>query len=321
MDFPQPWSSFVNPDLGLSVPRLLLLAVAVLIFRRLPIVVALYKLIPAISNWHEAVFAGWFGPMGVGSVFYSTVALANFSPDGPNAMARQLIEPIVYFIVLSSIVAHGASVPLFTVTRHAKQCFQENQSSTQYTRDVSVSIHTLQKLMCPADIAGIDTGVYNFDVRLASYLPYAPFRAVTQHPDNVHTSSLCCIPYMLLASRYYCILVSLKRLLPLFLGSHRSYPSRLWNVHFIALKISVIWLCKLMKRILYLEVTFAYDEHRPNPSLSNIYIHLIPVTGSEIYKRYYREISRVAILAKRTNDELKLLVQIFLLRNIQALIL
>lgn len=103
----------------MSIWRLLLLAVLVHLFRRLPVVTALYKFIPAIRTWREAVFTGWFGPMGVGSVFYCTVAIASFAPDGPNAYALQLIEPIVYFIVLSSVLVHGITVPLFHIGKIA----------------------------------------------------------------------------------------------------------------------------------------------------------------------------------------------------------
>ncbi|KAL1934724.1 hypothetical protein VTP01DRAFT_6906 [Rhizomucor pusillus] len=114
-----PWDSFTDASLNMSIWRLLLLAVLVHLFRRLPVVTALYKFIPAIRTWREAVFTGWFGPMGVGSVFYCTVAIASFAPDGPNAYALQLIEPIVYFIVLSSVLVHGITVPLFHIGKIA----------------------------------------------------------------------------------------------------------------------------------------------------------------------------------------------------------
>lgn len=92
---------------------MLRLAAAVLLFRRLPAIIGLYTYIPAISNWRQAAFIGWFGPMGVGALFYYTIAIQCFEVDGPNAYAREVIEPIIYFIILSSVVIHGITIPLF----------------------------------------------------------------------------------------------------------------------------------------------------------------------------------------------------------------
>lgn len=74
---------------------------------------ALYKWIPTIHNWREAVFTGWFGPIGVGAIFYYTVALEALPEDGPNAHARALLEPVIYFMVLGSVIAHGITIPLY----------------------------------------------------------------------------------------------------------------------------------------------------------------------------------------------------------------
>lgn len=109
----QPWSAFSSDDLQITVWRLVVLAILVLILRRLPIVLALYKWIPTIHNWREAVFTGWFGPIGVGAIFYYTVALEALPEDGPNAHARALLEPVIYFMVLGSVIAHGVTIPLY----------------------------------------------------------------------------------------------------------------------------------------------------------------------------------------------------------------
>ncbi|CEP08860.1 hypothetical protein [Parasitella parasitica] len=110
-----PWASFSSEDLQVSVWRLITLAILVLLFRRLPVVLALYKWIPTIHNWREAVFTGWFGPIGVGAIFYYTVALEALPEDGPHTHARTLLEPVIYFMVLASVVAHGITIPLFYV--------------------------------------------------------------------------------------------------------------------------------------------------------------------------------------------------------------
>lgn len=62
-----PFNMFTDPALSLTVWRLIVIAILILILRRLPIVVALYKWIPDIKTFREAVFSGHFGPIGVGS--------------------------------------------------------------------------------------------------------------------------------------------------------------------------------------------------------------------------------------------------------------
>ncbi|CAO3570739.1 unnamed protein product [Mortierella alpina] len=116
-----PFSSFGDAALGLSVWRLIVLAIAVLILRRLPYLVAMKPLIPAVKSYREAAFAGWFGPIGVGAVFFTKVTAMATDPHhmGENvynadqlARVRAVIFPVVMFLVLSSVLVHGVTVPL-----------------------------------------------------------------------------------------------------------------------------------------------------------------------------------------------------------------
>ena len=61
-----PWDDFHQPDTtGITYPRLILLGVLVLLFRRIPSTFALYKFMPKVcKNWKEALFMGYFGPIG-----------------------------------------------------------------------------------------------------------------------------------------------------------------------------------------------------------------------------------------------------------------
>jgi sodium/hydrogen antiporter len=61
-----PFNMFTDPELSLTVWRLIVIAILVLLLRRLPIVIALYKWIPDIKTFREAVFSGHFGPIGIG---------------------------------------------------------------------------------------------------------------------------------------------------------------------------------------------------------------------------------------------------------------
>lgn len=90
--------------------RLVLLAICILIARRLPAILAMYKLMPDVKTFREACFTGWFGPMGVGAVFISTLARHELPEGDPDAdteqvdYVREVISPIVLFIVLSSVL-------------------------------------------------------------------------------------------------------------------------------------------------------------------------------------------------------------------------
>ncbi|KAJ3900872.1 hypothetical protein F5879DRAFT_992479 [Lentinula edodes] len=103
--------------------RLIVIAILVLLFRRLPAVVALYKWIPDIKTFREAIFTGHFGPMGIGAVFISTLAAGVLSENSTaqqnpqTVILTQTIQPITAFMVLSSITIHGLSIPSFSLGR------------------------------------------------------------------------------------------------------------------------------------------------------------------------------------------------------------
>ncbi|KAI1314578.1 hypothetical protein EDD11_001961 [Mortierella claussenii] len=116
-----PFSSFGDAALGLSVWRMIVLAIVILLFRRLPFVMAMKPMIPALGSFREAAFAGWFGPIGVGAVFFSKVTAYLTSPEhlGEHAYnlerlnrVRVVVFPVVMFMVFSSVLIHGVTVPL-----------------------------------------------------------------------------------------------------------------------------------------------------------------------------------------------------------------
>ncbi|OLL23683.1 putative Na(+)/H(+) antiporter [Neolecta irregularis DAH-3] len=100
-----PWDLFVAP---VQLWRYLVLSALILIFRRLPLIMAFRRFIPAIMTNREGLFAGHFGPIGVGAIFYAGIALEQFT----ESWAREILAPVVYFIVLSSVLIHGITVPV-----------------------------------------------------------------------------------------------------------------------------------------------------------------------------------------------------------------
>jgi NhaP-type Na+/H+ or K+/H+ antiporter len=77
-----PFNDFDDPVLTITVWRLIVISILILLLRRLPIMVALYKWIPDVKTFREAIFSGHFGPMGVGtSVFVNRSSRPACLPD------------------------------------------------------------------------------------------------------------------------------------------------------------------------------------------------------------------------------------------------
>lgn len=125
-----PWSQFNDAFIGLSAWRLSVIAILILLFRRIPIMLALKPLIPDIKTWREALFTGHFGPIGVGAIFIAMLARAELESETVVPLAELppvgsehytvilLIWPIVTFIVIASILIHGSSIAVFTLGKH-----------------------------------------------------------------------------------------------------------------------------------------------------------------------------------------------------------
>ncbi|TPX09474.1 uncharacterized protein E0L32_009362 [Thyridium curvatum] len=125
-----PWEMFNDEAIGLTAWRLTVIAILVIFFRRIPIMMALKPFIPDVKTWREALFAGHFGPIGVGAIFVAILARAELEADTPVPLAQlpppdhehyvllTLVWPIVTFLVISSILVHGSSIAVFTLGKH-----------------------------------------------------------------------------------------------------------------------------------------------------------------------------------------------------------
>ncbi|KAI3157110.1 hypothetical protein CBS147325_810 [Penicillium roqueforti] len=124
-----PWEDYNSPELGLTPWRLVVIAILVLFFRRIPIMLMLKPIIPDVKTWREALFAGHFGPIGVGAIFAAILARAELENDNTqpspedelpipgtsNYYVVRLIWPITTFMVITSILVHGSSIAVFTL--------------------------------------------------------------------------------------------------------------------------------------------------------------------------------------------------------------
>ena len=107
-----PWQDYSNEDIGLSGWRMVLLGITVILLRRPPWVIALQKFIPALKSWQQGFFAGWFGPIGVGAVYYIEVAIRSVPHDHTREHLRRITKPVVLFCVFSSVLTHGVTIPI-----------------------------------------------------------------------------------------------------------------------------------------------------------------------------------------------------------------
>ncbi|KAL3427565.1 sodium/hydrogen exchanger family protein [Phlyctema vagabunda] len=113
-----PWASFVDNHI-IPIYRLVALGILILLLRRLPFVFAAHKYIHQIDEKRQAIFVGFFGPIGVSAVFYIYISiefLDTLKVDGVlREDAEQLSETltvVVWFLAICSIVVHGLSIPL-----------------------------------------------------------------------------------------------------------------------------------------------------------------------------------------------------------------
>lgn len=111
-----PWHRFVTNTV-IPIYRLVPLGILVLLFRRLPMVLAFHWLgmIHQIEDIRHAFFVGFFGPIGVSAVFYLYISrefLADLLPRPDAQKTDEAIEIVVWFLVICSITVHGLSIPL-----------------------------------------------------------------------------------------------------------------------------------------------------------------------------------------------------------------
>ncbi|KAF4980396.1 hypothetical protein FZEAL_3575 [Fusarium zealandicum] len=122
-----PWEQYNDNVFGVKAWRLVVIAIFVLFFRRIPIMLALKPFIPDVKTWREALFAGHFGPIGVGAIFVAILARAELEHGEPVPLSElppmdsenfdliYLVWPIVTFLVITSILVHGSSIAVFTL--------------------------------------------------------------------------------------------------------------------------------------------------------------------------------------------------------------
>ncbi|KAK3397238.1 Sodium/hydrogen exchanger family-domain-containing protein [Sordaria brevicollis] len=149
-----PWDSFLHNHAGMQIYRLIVLGILVLLVRRLPWVFIAHKIpwgrkmIPQIEGTKQAIFVGFFGPVGVSAIFYLYITLEFLrnmmeGTDGgePREDVRDLAETVqvvVWFIAVCSIVVHGLSIPVGKLGFHLPRTLSKGLKSGTATPTRSV---------------------------------------------------------------------------------------------------------------------------------------------------------------------------------------
>ena len=104
-----PWNIFQTNSV-VPLYRLIVLSVLILLLRRLPFVLGLHKLIPQIERLQQAIFMGFFGPIGCSAIFYLYVTLEFIDKLQENERhdvdsLGECVRVIVWFMTISSVVS------------------------------------------------------------------------------------------------------------------------------------------------------------------------------------------------------------------------
>ncbi|KAJ2607697.1 hypothetical protein EV177_005372 [Coemansia sp. RSA 1804] len=139
-----PWSAYTSANM-LNPWRIVVAIILMMCLRRLPVIVLSYKFIPAIRTWQEALFAGWFGPIGVSAIFYSVEAIKQLEEKkhSNGGRVKDIVYPIICAIVFGSVIVHGVTVPLVLMGKRVKTTLSASASSIWNQSNRRMSVRSL----------------------------------------------------------------------------------------------------------------------------------------------------------------------------------
>ncbi|XBW37320.1 hypothetical protein QEN19_002902 [Hanseniaspora menglaensis] len=153
-----PWKQFNSHYLGLDVWRLVLLAIVMIFLKRIPAVLLLWKFIPDLKSFREALFTSMWGTTGVGAIYACILArmsleeytvahdpgvshhapLSELPPeDSLYYRIIYLLWPVVTFWVVCSIIVHGTTIAVIMLGKKI--------NSISITRTWTVNTKTLTR--------------------------------------------------------------------------------------------------------------------------------------------------------------------------------
>ncbi|KAI4862925.1 Sodium/hydrogen exchanger family-domain-containing protein [Hypoxylon rubiginosum] len=158
------WHSFVANGV-IPIYRLIALGILILLFRRLPFILVLYKKIPQIDGFRQAIFMGFFGPIGCSAIFYLYVTLEFVATLNPRegsvprwdvANLQEVVLVLVWFMVVCSVVVHGLSIPLGKFGFYLPRTISRSRSSPSMLISAQLSGRSLPQIHS-RDNTGVNT--------------------------------------------------------------------------------------------------------------------------------------------------------------------
>lgn len=112
----------------------------------------MHKFIPQIEEKRQAIFVGFFGPIGVSAIFYLYISLEFLETITVDGVQREdaehlgeVISVVVWFLTICSIVVHGLSIPLgklgFFLPRTLSRAFT-SQANSQTDLAIGARVYT-----------------------------------------------------------------------------------------------------------------------------------------------------------------------------------
>lgn len=106
-----PWEKFLTNDV-IPIYRLIALGILVLLLRRPVVLLAAHRWIPQTEDLRQAIFMGFFGPVGVSGVFYLYITLEFIETLSHGGIPREDVAHlgeattiIVWFVAVCSVVS------------------------------------------------------------------------------------------------------------------------------------------------------------------------------------------------------------------------
>lgn len=182
-----PWHQFLANDV-VPLYRLVSLGILVLLLRRLPWVFALHRRIPQIEQVRQAIFVGFFGPIGVSAIFYlyitneflATLTGANGEIRSDVAKLPEAVTVVVWFLCICSVVSAAAcrlSFPDLVVSPKPKRFLAARPIAMACMKSSSMcsQVQVVHGLSIPLG-------------KLGYYLPRTISRSITEDPDTGATA-------------------------------------------------------------------------------------------------------------------------------------
>jgi sodium/hydrogen antiporter len=157
-----PWVMFRINDV-IPIYRLIFLGILILLLRRVPMVMLIWKKIHQIEDYQQALFVGFFGPIGVSAIFYLYVSLDFLNQiKDDNGVVREDAEQlgevmtvVIWFLAICSIIVHGLSVPMGKLGYHFPRTISQALSTSQDSEEPHFFLRHFSGSRLTGDVNGV----------------------------------------------------------------------------------------------------------------------------------------------------------------------